>query len=427
MTLKSSNLALAPSAGLRPGAKVGRPSGRAPVEKLTCRSLRSAIRPCLAVVLLGLALVPLPGRSCSVPVFRYALERWTPSSYDAIVFHRGPLPPAQQALVDRLSTEAVSNGPPANILVRTVDVAGDMPPAVLEMWKSRQTAPLPCLVLLYPKGAPAQGEVWSGPLSAESVGRILDSPARRRVAQRLLKGDCAVWLLLESGNKPQDDAAARLLQSRIESLQKTLKLSKLEAEDLANRVISVPEAELKVAFSCLPLRRTDPAEEVFVRMLLGSEDDLAVQKEPIAFLIFGRGRALFGLVGKGINDETIEEASAFLVGPCSCVVKEENPGLDLLMAVDWESQIVARTTAPAEPPELTGLTALPVATSSPAVAASAQSPLNPPWSVKTPASASKGGPDAAPRRTMKTSLLLAALSCAVILLGGTLWLTRRRH
>ncbi len=380
-----------------------------------------------SIVAFGLALAPLCGLPCSVPVFRYALERWEPASYEAIVLHRGPLSATQQSLVARLTTDAVSNGPPANIVVQTADVAGNLSAPVLDLWKKQPTNDLPRVVLLYPKGAPAQGEVWSGPLNAESVGGILDSPARRHLAQRLLQGDCAVWLLLESGDKAQDQAAAQRLQARIEHLQKTLKLSKIEAEDVANRLVSVPESELKVAFSSLALRRNDPAEAVLVRMLLGSEEDLAGQKEPIAFLVFGRGRALFGLVGKGINEEMIDEASAFLVGPCSCVVKEENPGLDLLVAMDWENQILAHTVSTPEPPELTGLTARPAPTNPPSGLAPAADPLNPPWTVKTGPVPSADADQAPPGRSMRTTLLLAGLACAALLLGGTLLLTRRQR
>ncbi len=358
-----------------------------------------------------------------MPVFRYALERWSPASYEAVVFHRGSLSATQQSLVSRLSAEATSDGPPANIVVQTIDVTSNLLPAAQELWRSHQTNPLPCLALLYPKGAPAQGELWAGPLTEAAVSRLLDSRARRRIAQRLLQGECAVWLLLESGDKSQDDAAARLIQARIEHLQKTLRISKLEAEDVANRLISVPEGELKVAFSLLRIRRDDPAEEVLVRMLLGSEEDLAGQKQPIAFLIFGRGRALFGLTGKGINEEMIDEACSFLVGPCSCVVKEENPGLDLLMALDWDSQIAPRAVSSQEPPELTGLTANPAPTSTPP----AESPLNPPWSVKTGPVDAPAAPAANPGRRLRTGLLLAGLGGAVVLLGGTLLLTRWRR
>ena len=38
--------------------------------------------------------------ACSVPVFRYALERWQPDLFQAIVVHRGALTSEQKKLVD---------------------------------------------------------------------------------------------------------------------------------------------------------------------------------------------------------------------------------------------------------------------------------------------------------------------------------------
>src|SRR5205807_1381286 len=51
----------------------------------------------------------------------------------------------------------------------------------------------------------------------------------------------------------------------------------------------------------------------------------------------GRGIALYALVGKGITAENIAKAAGFLVGECSCEVRRQNPGVDLLMAADWET------------------------------------------------------------------------------------------
>jgi len=104
----------------------------------------------------------------------------------------------------------------------------------------------------------------------------------------------------------------------------------------------------------LRLARDDRSEEVLVRMLLHSEDDLNETKEPMAFPIYGRGRVLYALVGKGINDETVDDACSFLTGPCSCIIKEQNPGLDLLLSVDWERLVNPIMTAGLEMPELTG-------------------------------------------------------------------------
>src|SRR5262249_42605094 len=59
------------------------------------------------------------------------------------------------------------------------------------------------------------------------------------------------------------------------------------------------------------------------------------------FPIFGRGRALCSLEGKALAAKDIEEAARFLCGACSCQVKELNPGVDLLIAADWDELIEA--------------------------------------------------------------------------------------
>ena len=96
------------------------------------------------------------------------------------------------------------------------------------------------------------------------------------------------------------------------------------------------ELPVRIAFSLLRVSRTNPEEQAFVAMLLNSEEDLAKEKGPMAFPFFGRGRALEGLLGKGINADNVEGMSRFLCGACSCQVKRLNPGFDLLMAADWD-------------------------------------------------------------------------------------------
>jgi hypothetical protein len=73
-------------------------------------------------------------------------------------------------------------------------------------------------------------------------------------------------------------------------------------------------------------------------LLLGSEADLGeYSNEPVIFPVFGRGRALYALIGEGINTDNIRETVAFLVGPCGCEIKMMNPGVDLLMAANWDA------------------------------------------------------------------------------------------
>ena len=74
-------------------------------------------------------------------------------------------------------------------------------------------------------------------------------------------------------------------------------------------------------------------------MLLSSESDLADRQAPMVFPIFGRGRILYALIGSGITPANIREACIFLIGPCACEIKDDNPGIDLLITADWQANI----------------------------------------------------------------------------------------
>jgi hypothetical protein len=47
------------------------------------------------------------------------------------------------------------------------------------------------------------------------------------------------------------------------------------------------------------------------------------------------------LIGAGITAKNIHDSAEFLVGPCSCEVKELNPGFDLLLSTDWDKHLTA--------------------------------------------------------------------------------------
>ena len=87
----------------------------------------------------------------------------------------------------------------------------------------------------------------------------------------------------------------------------------------------------------LTVQRDDPAETWFVRSLLALESDLASEEQPMVFLVYGRARSLLPYIGPGITRENLVRELQFISGACSCTVKEQNPGIDLLVQYDWES------------------------------------------------------------------------------------------
>ena len=76
----------------------------------------------------------------------------------------------------------------------------------------------------------------------------------------------------------------------------------------------------------------------------------------MVFPLFGRGRALHALVGEGMTASLIDEAARFLTGACQCTVKAQNPGVDLLMNVDWDQLVTPTLEQNRELPPLAGLT-----------------------------------------------------------------------
>ena len=275
-----------------------------------------------------------PARACNVPVFRWALEKWEPDPYEVVVFHRGTLAEAARALVDRLEADTG-----ANIAVHAVDVAAQPDERMRALWERQSSVVLPWMVVRYPTVSGIEQGVWAGTLTDDTVDALLDSPKRREIAQRLLDDDAAVWVLLESGDAEKDDAADRLLQAEIDRMANTLELPQSAAGSAYSGWNTPEPPDLPIAFSLVRVSRTDPAEQVFVRMLLHSEPDLTTFAEPIAFPVFGQGRMLYALVGAGINADNIGEACTFLVEACTCQVKAQNPGTDILMSVDWDSSI----------------------------------------------------------------------------------------
>jgi hypothetical protein len=292
--------------------------------------------------------------ACSVPVFRYALEHWQADPFRAVVFYRGALTPEQQAQIQTLRGDE-EKAPKTNVAITAVDVNSDMSPDWTALWQEQRNARLPWLALQFPRSSSKSATIAAAPLHEAAALNLFDSPARQQIVERLGEGQSAVWVLVESSDAARDDAAAKVLEDRLEYLMGVLELPELDQMDVVNGLISVGQEELRLEFSLLRVSRNDPAEHAFASMLFGTEPDLAALDEPIVFPIFGRGRALYALAGKGIRAETIDRAATFLIGKCSCQVKDQNPGTDLLFTADWKSMAKASPLLERQLPDLSHL------------------------------------------------------------------------
>ena len=274
--------------------------------------------------------------ACQVPVFRYALEQWNPGAYKLVIVtseseaERSKYQEWIKAVNDQTATDVQFEISTPNKYPWTKD-----------LWNRRSEADKPLLVALYPPQTRIIGgeiaHVTS--LSRETLKQVVDSPVRRDVAARLSHGDSAVWLLLRCGDNEKDRIARESLQRQLTIESSRIPLPTAEAMEIEPQVLEQVKVKLKINFSLIEVDRNDPKEKFLIDALLNSEEDLRSFDEPIAFPVFGRGLVLYALVGKGISTETIQSATSFICGPCSCQVKEQNPGFDLLMQQDWQKLV----------------------------------------------------------------------------------------
>ena len=300
--------------------------------------------------------------ACSVPVFRYALEQWQADNLQIVVFHRGELSADQQALVARVEPKDLDAKFVANVWIKTVDLDEAQDKDVLALWETQADAKasdsLPWMVVLPPPKSMASGPVMSAPFNEANVDNLLDSPARVEMAKRLIKGDSVVWILLEGGTKDKDDAAAEILNSELKRLETVIEPPEIDPADIADGSLTIDPESIKIKFSVVRVSRDDPKEKSFVEMLLATEPDLRDAEfdgEPMALPVFGRARSLYALIAKGINAETVEDASRFLTGACQCTIKAQNPGVDLLTSTEWDKHIDVNFKPDTSIPTLVGL------------------------------------------------------------------------
>lgn len=265
--------------------------------------------------------------ACPIPVCQFSLEYWDSDPYEIEVRHKGDLSDTQQAALDLLQNAAKGTGIPANVNLswRDYSQAQVVPPEDQE---------LPYIRVSYPSMSGIREPLWEGPLDKEVIqNELLHSPMRERIAEYLLNRKTAVWVLLESGDRSKDRQALRTLETELQRLENTLTFPDTGDANWGDLVDQVD-------FAIISLSRDDPKEQVLANMLLGSERDLRnYENQPIVFPIYGRGLIMYALIGEGINSWTLTDAGEFLTGPTSGEVKNQNPGVDMLMTVAWADKV----------------------------------------------------------------------------------------
>jgi len=269
--------------------------------------------------------------ACDVPVFRYALERWHSDPFQLVVFHQGQIDGALDNELRKLEADPNpdSRKVTPNWQILRIDTAKEVPKLWQAVWQPLQKQSLPVAALCAPEWRMGEEPLWSGALTPEVLHELAHSPKRDEVAKLLLAGKAVIWLVIESGKKAKDQALLDLLKAESETLTNTIPVPRNLVRDGINVLTDLPiEANFTIVF----VRANDPQEQMLLRLLTNGE----AVTEPLVYPIFGRGRALAQFKGSTLSKGLLEETARFLCGACSCQVKAQNPGFDMLMTVRWE-------------------------------------------------------------------------------------------
>lgn len=258
--------------------------------------------------LLGLAFLfslASAAQACTIPVFRFALDRWQADPFTLLL-------PAETAVASADLLRPLRANGRANLTIRIAPADTGPPRPELRFPNSNTVA-------------------WSGDLGPAALDRLLNSTGRREIVRHILAGDSVIWVVCGGAA-----AEAERLEKRLKFLEQVASLPIQNPNDPDSRLGPGPPLLLK--FSLLRLDATDPGEAILRRLLVGPEGEA---DRPFAAAVFGRGRVLGAWPLEQLDDRALEEACLFLVGRCSCRVKNENPGWDLLLNIDWDQTLAA--------------------------------------------------------------------------------------
>ncbi len=259
----------------------------------------------LAIALVAAA-VPTTD-ACTIPVFRFALDRWDADAFRLVI------PAAWNTRPDlvKLLVPLRGNGE-ANVRI--------------------EESPDPTATdaqLLFPN---TDAALWSGKLDAATLAPLLESPARRELVKRILAGDSLVWVVCTGTS---DSAEVQRIEKRLRYLEQVATLPTQDPSDADSQ--PGPGPPLALRFSVLRVALADPAERLFAAMLAGpNHQDWLAKGTSFAAPVFAKGRVLGAWPLAELDDPAIEDASLFLIGRCSCRVKDSNPGWDVLLNIDWQ-------------------------------------------------------------------------------------------
>ncbi len=316
------------------------------------RRFAAAATPLLLVA--WLITISPSAEACNIPVFRYALERWRPDACEIVIFHDGEMSESQRQWVEQLESSTAEKGGFANARVTRCATGSTLDPKyqlLFDSLRKRGTVALPHVVVRTIIAGDQPINHWHGSLDDAVDANLLQSPVRKELSRRLLAGHSVVWLLLKSADDKRTSEARELLETNFKTLDRKISLPEgigLPGSELHS------EVPLLLKFSTLEIDPNDEQERILINLLTGFRPEAVAEGEPLLVPVFGRGRALEVIPAGQVDSRLIEDLTLFLSGACSCQVKNQNPGFDLLLSADWDTELFGQDGVRPPPPKTSG-------------------------------------------------------------------------
>jgi len=226
--------------------------------------------------------------ACTTRVSEWVLLNALPEQYSLIYFHSSPL---TEPVISQ-NKAFLKKAEKANIRFRTVN---------------RKDIKDPYWGLYY------EDRLFSTFRNSSELNSLVNSPLREKIAAELMEGKLCVMVYLKTDDPEKDARGMATLRTALSSSP-------------FGKIITVAE-----------LSRNSKEEAHFASLLLNVEDDLKSIQEPMLFGVFGKFKALEPLLGRGITEENIRLMISYLTAECSCLIKDDLPGTDILFSGSWDN------------------------------------------------------------------------------------------
>lgn len=302
-------------------------------------------RMCL-ILSLVLGLIPAIAFACKVPVFRYALERWNVDRYTMVVMLDGEPDEEVAGAVKRVMDASATDA--ANVEVQVIDIAKLSPQEQWQLEDFDSTVETPHLQVFYPERNGRRKLCWEGAFTSSVVDAWLSSPLRSKVIDQLVAGASAVFVLVEGEDPKINQQVEEMVRLGVQQAMSEISIPEGVIPRLgANEYLKQhPEASLDDVLRCdIPLK----VDFQISRLAFDDQNESALRamgnglaassSGPWLIPVFGRGRMLDAIDAKDLTAQTVMNACQYMVGECSCTVKTQNPGVDLLMSANWSESL----------------------------------------------------------------------------------------